>query len=136
MHTSLLAWSVGKTRALFEGLGGDCKHTTEASLAAGEELEGAGALRLRGRFLSKAPWPLGDKSQAVVLLRRATQIAPVILNWLFLGDALYAQGDEPSALSAWQRAAGAKSDAGSAALGAYYREAARRRVRAATGSGS
>jgi tetratricopeptide (TPR) repeat protein len=128
INTSLLAWSVGEGRALLEGLGSDCKQAIRAALQRGEEFEGAAPLRLRGRFLSKAPWPLGDKAEAVVLLRRATELAPVTLNWLFLGDALEARGEHELALDAWQRATDAPSDEGSAALGAYHREFARRRV--------
>ena len=128
INTSLLAWAVGESRALLEGLGGDCKQAIRASLERDESFEGAAPLRLRGRFLAKAPWPLGDKKEAVVLLRRATELAPVTLNWLFLGDALEARGEHELALDAWQRAAESSSDEGSAALGAYHREFARRRV--------
>ncbi len=128
INTALLAWSVGNSRALFEGLGSDCKRAIGACLEQSEATEGAAPLRLRGRFLSKAPWPLGDQGEAVTILRRATELAPVNLNWLFLGDALHAHGDQLEAHQAWQRATSAKSDPGSAALDAYHREFARRRL--------
>jgi len=128
IHTSLLAWSVGPTRALFEGLGSDCEAATFDALAADEAIEAAGPLRLRGRFLSKAPWPLGDAERAVAHLCRATELFPVRLNWLFLGDALHAHGDHAAAREAWQQAIDADSDPDSAPLGAYHRELARRRL--------
>ncbi|MCA8978849.1 MAG: hypothetical protein H6831_15960 [Planctomycetes bacterium] len=131
LNTSLLAWSVGKQRALFEGLGKACDDATRAALAAGEAHGSGAALRLRGRFLSKAPWPVGDREEGLRQLRRSTEVASVRLNWLFLGDALHANGDAAGALDAWQRAYDADSDEDSTALAPYHRELAQRRLDAA-----
>lgn len=130
LNTTLLAWSVGKQRALFEGLGKWCERATSAALAAGEAHGSGAALRLRGRFLSKAPWPVGDRAEGLRLLRRSTEVASVRLNWLFLGDALYASGDEPGALAAWQRAVDSDSDEDSVAVAGYHLLLARERLAA------
>lgn len=133
VHSTLLAWSVGPARAVLEGLASKAGNSTKQCLAAGKTQEAAAPLRIRGRFLSKAPWPVGDNEEAIALLQEAVQLAPVTLNWLFLGDALHAQGDTTRAQDAWQSAATAESDSDSAALGAYHRETARRQ--AALGDG-
>ena len=133
IHSTLLAWSVGPARAVLEGLASKAGSATKQCLAAGKTQEAAAPLRIRGRFLSKAPWPVGDNEEAIALLQEAVQLAPVTLNWLFLGDALHAQGDTTRAQDAWRSAASAESDSDSAALGAYHRETARRQ--AALGDG-
>ncbi len=136
LNTCLLAWSVGTRRALFEGLGGACDDATAAALAADEALDDAAPLRLRGRFLSRAPWPVGDRAEGLRLLRRAVEIAPVRLNLLFLGDALWQSGDEAGARAAWRRAAdaeaegGANEEANGEALDAWRRRLARQRLAA------
>lgn len=142
LNTCLLAWSVGTRRALFEGLGGACDDATAAALAADEALDDAAPLRLRGRFLSRAPWPVGDRAEGLRLLRRAVEIAPVRLNLLFLGDALWQSGDEAGARAAWRRAADAERCAGAendsrargVVLDGWRRELARLRLVAAESS--
>lgn len=130
LNTSLTAWAVPKRRALFEGLGSACEAATKAALAADEAGSSGAALRLRGRFLSKAPWPVGDRAEGLSLLQRAAELAPVRLNCLFLGDALYAEGRLDEARAAWQRAADAESDEDSIALAGYHLLLARERVAA------
>jgi len=131
LNTVLLAWSVGKSRAVFEGLSSTCQQATKDALAADEAHSSGAPLRLRGRFLSKAPWPVGDRREGLRLLRRSVKVAPVRLNWLFLGDALFAAGDESAAIDAWRNAIDAPSDDDSIALSAYHHRLASRRLSAA-----
>ena len=73
---------------------------------------------------------MGDTNKAVELLRRATELAPFTLNWMFLGDALYARGDADEAFAAWQSAVDAPAGPGASELNGYHRELARRRLAA------
>jgi tetratricopeptide (TPR) repeat protein len=130
-NTVLLAWSLGKRRALFEGLGSTCQDATQHALDAGESQRAGAALRLRGRFLSNAPWPVGDQEEGLRLLRRSVEVAPALLNWLFLGDALYAAGDEAAARDAWQHATRADADDDTVTLAGYHQLLARERLAAA-----
>jgi tetratricopeptide (TPR) repeat protein len=128
LHTTVLAWAIGPGRAVLQGLANKASLAIAECALAGEEHLAAAPLRIRGRFLYKAPWPLGDLTRATQCLRLAVKVAPVSLNLLFLGDALYAVGEAGQALDSWKQAASAESDPDSAPLGAYHRESARRRV--------
>lgn len=130
MNTTLLAWSLGERRALLEGFGAKCGKSTIACLEADETHACGAPLRLRGRFLSRAPWPVGDRAQGLKLLQRSVEVAPVTLNWLFLGDALFEDGQASSARAAWQHAVDAESGDDSRALSDYHRASATRRLAA------
>lgn len=104
-HLSLLAWSEGTSTALLRGRGPELAKLSEELASQAPELEGAGTLRLRGRFLDRAPWPYGNREQAIATLRRAAELAPTPVNWQFLGDALWADGQESAALEAWTEGA-------------------------------
>lgn len=133
LNLSLFTWSVGRTRALLDGLVGDSQEAMAAAIEADPELDAAAPLRLRGRFLSRAPWPYGDAEAAAQLLRRATTIAPVPLNHLFLGDALHEIGDDVGAHAQWRASLTALPDEDTAPLVELHRELARRRIRLAEG---
>jgi tetratricopeptide (TPR) repeat protein len=92
--------------------------------------DGGAPLRLRGRFRSKAPWPYGDLDQARDALLRATELAPVPVTLLFLGDLHHARGEHELALAAWRRAIAAEADVSTRESAPEIRELARRRVKA------
>lgn len=104
-HLSLLAWSEGTSTALLRGRGPELAKLTEKLASNLPELQGAGTQRLRGRFLDRAPWPYGDREQAITALRMAIAYAQTPVNWQFLGDALWANGDRTEALEAWTEGA-------------------------------
>ncbi len=104
-HLSLLAWSEGTSTALLRGRGPELGKLTDKLASRSPELEGAGTLRLRGRFLDRAPWPYGNRERAIMSLRMAIAFAQTPVNWQFLGDALWSDGDEAGALEAWAEGA-------------------------------
>ena len=57
---------------------------------------------IRDRFLDRAPWPYKDRDDAIKLLRQAVEARPVAVNYQFLGDALWIDGDTEAALAAWR----------------------------------
>lgn len=100
-NLSLVAWAEGKTTAILRGRGPKLKAALEANATDLGAFHAAAPLRLRGRFLDRAPWPYGDREKAIELLREAVEIAPVPVNWQFLGDALWVDGNQEGALAAW-----------------------------------
>ena len=75
-----------------------------ANSALGAEREGAAPLRLEGRFLCLAPWPVGDRERGRALLDAAVTAAPTPLNALFQGDAAWLVEDADGAARAWELA--------------------------------
>lgn len=137
-NLSLVAWAEGKSTAILRGRGPKLKGALESVAERFPEFQFAGPLRLRARFLDRAPWPYGDRKKAIELLREATRLAPTPVNWQFLGDALWVDGAEEEALAAWQQGAIAESDP-SIDLGADLRRQlnqARLDAHAAAGQGS
>ncbi len=128
LHVSLIAWANGPTRALMAGYGNRLAREAEAAVQLDPAFDSAGPLRLLGRFRGKAPWPVGDQAQAKESLTRAVELAPIALNWLFLGDVLEGAGDRAGARAAWEQALTAPADASTAASLPWHRELARRRL--------
>lgn len=130
LHLSLVAWANGPTRSLFAGYGPKLVAAMERAVALDAQHDGGAPLRLQGRFRSKAPWPYGDLEVARDSLLRASELAPVPVTLLFLGDLHAARGERELALAAWRRASEAEADVSTQASATEIRELARRRVRA------
>ncbi|MGE3174265.1 MAG: hypothetical protein AB7O97_16675 [Planctomycetota bacterium] len=130
LHLSLIAWANGPARSLFAGYGGQLTAAIDAAVAADPEFDHGAPLRLQGRFRSKAPWPYGDAALAQTALRRCVALAPIAVNQLFLGDALWFAGDRDGARAAWQAAAAADGDESTRWSNALLQELARRRLAA------
>jgi hypothetical protein len=101
---SLTAWAIGPTRALVSGAGRRLPKLLAANRALGAEREGAAPLRLEGRFLCLAPWPVGDLERGRELLDAAVAAAPTPLNALFQGDAAWLAQEPAGAQRAWELA--------------------------------
>ena len=102
---SLAAWAMGPTRALMSGAGKRLPKLLAANREAGATREDAAPLRLEGRFLCMAPWPVGDLARGTEALAEAAGHAPTALNLMFLGDARWLAGDAEAAGEAWRAAA-------------------------------
>ncbi len=135
LHLSLEAWAIGPTSALARGMGGRVPKAIRAAIQADADLESAAPLRLMGRFLDRAPWPLRDRSEARDLLSEATERAPVSLNLLFLGDVLYGLGDVADARSRWMSASEAPCGVLEPEVADLVRELALGRLRAVAPEG-
>lgn len=69
--------------------------------------DAAGPLRLVGKVYMMAPeWPtsVGDRDEAVDVLKRAVKLAPTSMNRLFLGEALYHIDEFDKAIAHLRRA--------------------------------
>lgn len=128
LDLSLTGWGVGTMQALLRGLGPKISTATKQALKPDPTFEGGAPLRLRGRFLTRAPWPYGDLDQALDLLRRAVRVAPVPVNHLFLGDALWLNDQHDAAVAEWRQAVDAKADGHAEATDDVQREFARHRL--------
>jgi hypothetical protein len=134
LHVSLLAWANGPTRALFAGFGPRTVGAIDAAVAAAAVdpgREGAGALRLSGRFRDRAPWPYRDRELAERTLARAVELAPFLANHLFYGDVLARLDRTAGAAAAWRAAIDAPSDPLGRWSADLLRGQARARLRAA-----
>lgn len=130
LHLSLLAWANGAARSLFAGYGPRLNQAIAAAVAADERVDGAGPLRLQGRFRTKAPWPYADLELAEQSLQHACALQPNTIHWLFLGDLLWARDRREEARAAWQRAMAAGDDDSTRWVGDLLRRQAAARLRA------
>jgi len=130
LHLSLIAWANGPARSLFAGYGGKLVAAIDAAVAADPAFDHAAPLRLQGRFRAQAPWPYGDLPQARQALARAVELAPIAINLLFSGDALWVGGDRDAAAAQWQLASAADGDESTRWSTPLLRELARRRLAA------
>ncbi len=124
----LLAWANGSVRSLVQGFGPRILDAIDKSVAGDAKADDCAALRLQGRFLHKAPWPLRDREVARAALLRAVDEAPCLLNFLFLGDALWSEGDRDGAIDAWRKAVDARCGDSARWSEAPLRELTRRRL--------
>ncbi|MFT6080931.1 MAG: tetratricopeptide (TPR) repeat protein [Planctomycetota bacterium] len=131
LHLSFVAWANGPVASLMAGYATRIVAAMEAALALDPFSDHGAPLRLRGRFLARAPWPVGDLKKARELLTRAVKHAPLPIHHLFLGDALFALGEQPAAIQQWQSVLLAKPDATTASVAMMHREMAQLRLRAA-----
>jgi len=128
LHLSLLCWSDGAAAALFSGRVGRLTGAVESLVIDAPEFALGAPLRLRGRFLTLAPWPLGDIAEGRALLERACRLSPLPINHLFLGDALWLDGDEQAARTHWQAALTAEPDEHTAQCAPLHRRLAEQRL--------
>ncbi|MBK8097055.1 MAG: hypothetical protein IPK26_08110 [Planctomycetes bacterium] len=129
LHLSLIAWANGPARSLFAGYGPRLVAAIDRAVAAGPEFDHGAPLRLQGRFRGQAPWPYGDRPVARAALQRALAVAPELVNHLFLGDVLAADGEVAAARDQWQRAVTAAALA-TPWSAPFLRELAERRLQA------
>jgi hypothetical protein len=130
LHLSFIAWANGPARSLFAGYGGKLVAAIDAAVAADPTFDHAAPLRLQGRFRAQAPWPYGDLPLAKTALARAVELAPIAINLLFSGDALWAGGDREAARAQWEAASTADGDESTRWSTPLLRELARRRLAA------
>lgn len=133
LHLSFVAWANGPLASLMSGYAKQIFAATDAAMEQDPLFDNGAPLRLKGRFLARAPWPVGDRQQARELLRRAVEHAPMPIHHLFYGDLLEELGDRAGAIAQWQRVVLARPDATTKAVVAIYREMARLRLQAAGG---
>jgi len=128
LHLSLLCWSDGATAALFSGRVGRLTGAVESLVSDAPEFALGAPLRLRGRFLTLAPWPLGDAAEGRALLEHACGLSPQPINHLFLGDVLWLDGDEQGARTHWQATLTAEPDEHTALCTPLHRRLAEQRL--------
>ncbi|HQH28254.1 MAG TPA: hypothetical protein PLP17_12715, partial [Oligoflexia bacterium] len=122
-------YALGKSilAALREGLRGKFDEAIDKSIELEANFFGAAPLRTKGRSHFKLPWPLRDYEEAIKLARRSVESAPqVSVNYLFLGDAYWKNGQEEQALSAWNKVI--ELGQGHEAVQYYLLENAKRKV--------
>lgn len=130
-HLSFVAWANGPMRSLMAGYGGRIEAAMKRALAVDASWDHGAPLRLRGRFLAEAPWPLRDREQSLELLQRAVATRAMPIHHLFLGDLLFDRGDRDGALAQWRQAVTAEPDETTAAVAPWHRRLAELRVEAA-----
>ncbi len=131
LHLSLVSWANGPARSVFAGYGPRLVDAIDRAIAADATIDGCAPLRLQGRFRSQAPWPYRDLAIARSELTRAVELAPLVVNHLFLGDALWLDGDKSGAASQWQAAATASGSESTRWSDDALRELAKLRLAAA-----
>lgn len=104
LHLASLARARGIAQSLLAGLGPKIDAATRAAVAADPAFDDGSPHVLRGRFLDVAPWPFGDREEALEHLERAAELGPTIPCALFLGDALWRAGRPAEAPAAWRLA--------------------------------
>jgi tetratricopeptide (TPR) repeat protein len=130
LHLSFVAWANGPVASLMSGNAKRITKAMDAAIALDPEFDHGAPLRLKGRFLARAPWPVGDRKAARTLLARAVQLAPMPIHHLFLGDLLFELGEPDAAVEQWQAVATATADQTTAAVAPLHREMARLRLQA------
>ena len=128
LGTGLRLWSMPTLQALASGAATTLPGRIKTLAANAPELEGASPLRLKGRFQSRAPWPFKDLEEGEATLTAAVEVAPIPLNLLFLGDALWLRGEEEGARERWSAAVRAEADAETLVAAPLIREIARLRL--------
>jgi tetratricopeptide (TPR) repeat protein len=128
LHLTFVAWANGPMRSLMAGYGSRITAAMDRALALDPEWDGGAPLRLKGRFLAQAPWPLADREQAIALLRRAVATAPLPIHHLFLGDVLWQDGDHERAIAAWRAVLTSEPDDTTRAGAPFHRRMAELRL--------
>lgn len=131
LHLSLVAWANGPARSAFAGYGSRLVDAIARAVALDPAFDHASPLRLQGRFRSQAPWPYRDREVARAALERAVELAPVVVNHLFLGDACWLDNDRGGARLHWEAATKAEGTVSTSASDAMLRELAKKRLEAA-----
>lgn len=130
LHLIFVAWANGPMRAVFSGLPKRIEAAMDVALTTDRTYDGGAPLRLRGRYLAQAPWPVGDVDKALVLLQEAVQLAPLPIHHLFLGDLLLKRGDRDGAAAEWRAVLTDEPDATTAAVCPMHRAMASKRLAA------
>lgn len=127
-HRARLAWAISSLQVLREGLPGAVLRSIDRAILLQPDYDHHAPLRLKGRFLAEAPWPIGDRDLARILLQRCVQQDPIQIHHLFLGDALFDQGQITAARAEWERVERAPAGDASPRQQEWLRECARRRL--------
>lgn len=135
-HLSFVAWANGPMRSLMAGYGGRIQAAMARALELDATWDHGAPLRLKGRFLCEAPWPLRDRDASLELLRRAVEQRALPIHHLFLGDVLSERGDAAGAIEQWRMVANAEADETTRRVAPFHRRMAALRLQAAQGSGS
>jgi tetratricopeptide (TPR) repeat protein len=130
LNLAILGLTKGRVTALLEGLPGRIEAAYERALSLDPGYAAGGGYRLKGKFLTSAPWPIRDYPAAGRALERANEIAPVRQNFLFLGDLRWREGRRDEAVAMWRRACATPVHPETAAIDDAVLELARRRVAA------
>lgn len=125
LHMGLEAWAKGKTRALLEGFGGRLPRAIDKAVEMDPEYDNAAPLRLKGRFLSRAPWPYANKTLGRDLLVRAVTIEPLAIHHLYLAEVSWMLGEKEAAIEQWKAVRSADNDAATRGVLRAHRELAR-----------
>ena len=86
-----------------EGLPGKLSRAYEKIIKIDPTFAGGAALRLKGRFLTLAPWPYDDLEVALRALEESRRIVEAPQTLLYLGDVYHLTGRGDDASAAWQR---------------------------------
>ncbi|MCB9879254.1 MAG: hypothetical protein H6835_16790 [Planctomycetes bacterium] len=132
LHLIFVAWANGPMRAMMSGLPKRIEAAMALALAGDRTFDHGAPLRLRGRWLAQAPWPIGDVEQALTLLQEAVHTAPLPIHHLFLGDLLLKREEPDAAAAEWRAVLTDAPDATTAAVCPFHREMAQRRLDAMT----
>ncbi|MCA8951027.1 MAG: hypothetical protein KDE27_16095 [Planctomycetes bacterium] len=128
LHLTFVAWANGPMRSLMAGYGTRILAAMDRALALDPLWDNGAPLRLKGRFLAQAPWPVGDRDAALELLQRAVAHAPLPIHHLFLGDLLFQRGDTAAATEQWRAVLTSSPDATTAAAAPWHRRMAEHRL--------
>lgn len=129
MFVSVGALCRSRARSLVEGRGNKIRDAYTRSIELERAHAGGAALRLKGGFLTRAPWPFGDKKAGLAALLETDKIASVPQNFLLLGDLYYGQGQRTKAFQTWERALSARSHETTRFVDPLVRELVRQRLR-------
>jgi hypothetical protein len=128
LHLSFMAWANGPVAALMSGYPKRIGSAMDAAMTEDPMFDHGAPLRLKGRFLAQAPWPVGDQSEARKLLARAVANAPMPIHHLFFGDLLWRLNEPAAAMEQWRAAVLAQPDASTEAVAPMHREMAKLRL--------
>lgn len=103
LNLSITALGKGKAQAFVEGLPVRIRAAYERVIDRDPAFLGAGAVRLKGKFLMLVPWPFRDRAEAERALLEAARLADVPQCQLFLGDLYHLEGRPEEASAAWHR---------------------------------
>lgn len=131
LHLSFMAWANGPMAALMAGYPKRIGRAMDAAMTEDPLFDHGAPLRLKGRFLAQAPWPVGDQAEARKLLARAVANAPMPIHHLFFGDLLWNLKEPAAAIEQWRAAVLAQPDASTEAVAPMHGEMAKLRLLAA-----
>lgn len=129
MAISMYSLGKGIITALREGIRPKLIDSVKKAIERDKIYNGAGPLRIYGRYFYKVPWPYKDKRESERLLQESLSLAPNNLrSLLYLGDTLYAIGKKKEAEEMWKRLINTHASEGKNVLEGVFKEMARMRL--------